>query len=42
MFDEVNPWRWVKKCQKYFAICSISDHQKIEIVTMYLFRKVEL
>ena len=31
-----------KKCQKYFAIFAIADHQKLELATMYLVGKAEV
>ena len=31
----------IKKCQKYFAIFAIADHQKLELAAMYLTGKAE-
>ena len=41
-FDKVNPRGWVKKCQKYFTIFAVNDHQKLEIAAMYLTSKAEV
>ena len=41
-FDGVNPRGWVKKCQKYFTIFAVNDHQKLEIAAMYLTSKAEV
>ncbi|KAL4281537.1 hypothetical protein GQ457_03G002250 [Hibiscus cannabinus] len=40
-FEGQNPRGWIKKCQKYFSIFAIPEHQKIEIASMYLNGKAE-
>ena len=41
VFEGSNPRVWIKKCMKYFNLCKILDHQKVDLASLYLIGKAE-
>lgn len=41
LFTGENPREWLRKCDKYFMNYQILDHQKVEIIEMYLDGKAD-
>ena len=35
-FDGSNPKGWIKNCTRYFGLCRIPDHQKVDLASLYL------
>ncbi|XP_074305558.1 uncharacterized protein LOC141640775 [Silene latifolia] len=42
VFDGSNPRMWLKKCARYFELCKIPEHQKIDLASLYMIGKTEL
>ncbi|XP_020104448.1 uncharacterized protein LOC109721311 [Ananas comosus] len=40
-FNGDNPQNWVRRCEKYFEIYGIKEHQKLEVATMHMEPKVD-
>ncbi|VFQ85131.1 unnamed protein product [Cuscuta campestris] len=36
-----NPIEWIKKCRKYFTLCNVPEHQKVDLATIHLKGKAE-
>lgn len=41
-FDGVNPRVWIKKCNRYFELCKISNDQKVDLASLYMIDKAEI
>ena len=41
-FDGSNPRNWVKKCSRYFSLCKIPDHQRVDVASIHLVGKAEM
>ncbi|KAL4297353.1 hypothetical protein GQ457_12G009450 [Hibiscus cannabinus] len=40
-FEGTNPRGWIKRCEKYFAICNILDEHRLDMASMYLVGRAE-
>lgn len=40
-FDGNNARMWIRKCEKYFSLCKVSDEQKLDLACIYVNGKAE-
>lgn len=40
-FDGTNPRLWIRKCNRYFHLCKISNETKVELATLYMLENAE-
>ena len=36
VFEGIDPRGWIKKCTRYFGLCRIHEHQKVDLASLYL------
>lgn len=41
-FDGNNPRMWIKKCTRYFNLCSTSEEQKVDLACSHMVDKAEV